>query len=211
MAVEATKTEVGSYFISNYPPFSQWTAEALPRVRTRARFAAAVPAGHSEPAPLGLYLHIPFCRKRCKFCYFRVYTDKNGRRRRDVRLGTVTRNRAGQPLADHGRAAISLRVLRRRNPLVLERQAAHLAGRSAASQHQLGPGRGSHLRVRAGHLVAAQDRNAARNWASRGSAWAWRTSATRCSRRTAGPISRARSTSRGIGSAPPAFPTSTST
>jgi oxygen-independent coproporphyrinogen-3 oxidase len=31
-----------------------------------------------EPAtPLGLYLHIPFCRKRCKFCYFRVYTDKN--------------------------------------------------------------------------------------------------------------------------------------
>ena len=27
--------------------------------------------------PLGLYLHIPFCRKRCHFCYFRVYTDKN--------------------------------------------------------------------------------------------------------------------------------------
>ncbi|MBM3460385.1 MAG: coproporphyrinogen III oxidase family protein, partial [Armatimonadetes bacterium] len=26
---------------------------------------------------LGLYLHIPFCRKRCHFCYFRVYTDKN--------------------------------------------------------------------------------------------------------------------------------------
>jgi coproporphyrinogen III oxidase-like Fe-S oxidoreductase len=25
--------------------------------------------------PLGLYLHVPFCRKRCKFCYFRVYTD----------------------------------------------------------------------------------------------------------------------------------------
>ena len=26
--------------------------------------------------PLGLYLHIPFCRKRCKFCYFKVFTDK---------------------------------------------------------------------------------------------------------------------------------------
>ena len=25
----------------------------------------------------GVYLHIPFCRKRCHFCYFRVYTDKN--------------------------------------------------------------------------------------------------------------------------------------
>lgn len=28
---------------------------------------------------LGLYLHIPFCRKRCKFCYFRVYTDQNAK------------------------------------------------------------------------------------------------------------------------------------
>ena len=24
-----------------------------------------------------MYLHIPFCRKRCKFCYFKVFTDKN--------------------------------------------------------------------------------------------------------------------------------------
>ena len=28
-------------------------------------------------APLGVYLHIPFCRKRCHFCYFKVYTDKD--------------------------------------------------------------------------------------------------------------------------------------
>lgn len=70
MATETTKTEVGNYFISNYPPFSQWTAAALDDVRG---------ALHSPPGdvPLGLYLHIPFCRKRCKFCYFRVYTDKN--------------------------------------------------------------------------------------------------------------------------------------
>jgi coproporphyrinogen III oxidase-like Fe-S oxidoreductase len=26
-----------------------------------------------------LYLHIPFCRKRCHFCYFRVYTDKSSK------------------------------------------------------------------------------------------------------------------------------------
>jgi oxygen-independent coproporphyrinogen III oxidase len=64
------KTEVGSYFIANYPPFSQWTAEGLADVR------AALNAP-PQPVPLGLYLHIPFCRKRCKFCYFRVYTDKN--------------------------------------------------------------------------------------------------------------------------------------
>ncbi|MCE9544150.1 MAG: coproporphyrinogen III oxidase family protein [Planctomycetia bacterium] len=67
---EATKTEVGSYFIANYPPFSLWTPEQLPAVEA----ALAAPPG---PVPLGLYLHIPFCRKRCKFCYFRVYTDKN--------------------------------------------------------------------------------------------------------------------------------------
>ncbi|HUY89771.1 MAG TPA: coproporphyrinogen-III oxidase family protein [Pirellulales bacterium] len=69
MTTETTKTEVGSYFIANYPPFSLWSAEALAVVRS----ALESPPGD---VPLGLYLHIPFCRKRCKFCYFRVYTDK---------------------------------------------------------------------------------------------------------------------------------------
>ena len=69
MATETTKTEVGSYFISNYPPFSQWTPDELSVVH---QVFDAPPAD----VPLGLYLHIPFCRKRCKFCYFRVYTDK---------------------------------------------------------------------------------------------------------------------------------------
>ena len=77
MATETNKTEVGSYFISNYPPFSQWTADALADVRQALDSPPVTAAGQSEPAPLGLYLHIPFCRKRCKFCYFRVYTDKN--------------------------------------------------------------------------------------------------------------------------------------
>ncbi|MBX7168495.1 MAG: coproporphyrinogen III oxidase family protein [Pirellulales bacterium] len=70
MATETARTEVGSYFVSNYPPFSQWNAEELPAVE------AALNSPPRE-VPLGLYLHIPFCRKRCKFCYFRVYTDKN--------------------------------------------------------------------------------------------------------------------------------------
>lgn len=64
-------TEVGSVFVSNYPPYSFWKADYLPKI-----FEAL----NSPPLPdatLGLYLHIPFCRKRCKFCYFRVYTDKN--------------------------------------------------------------------------------------------------------------------------------------
>ena len=66
------RTGVGSYFVANYPPFSTWTAQAVDTARE---------ALNSEPAPvpLGLYLHIPFCRKRCHFCYFRVYTNKNAR------------------------------------------------------------------------------------------------------------------------------------
>jgi len=70
LSTEATKTEVGSYFIANYPPFSQWSTESLPELE---RAMASQP----RDVPLGLYLHIPFCRKRCKFCYFRVYTDMN--------------------------------------------------------------------------------------------------------------------------------------
>jgi oxygen-independent coproporphyrinogen-3 oxidase len=65
------KTEVGNYFVSNYPPFSQWKPENVPD---------AINALNQPPRveqPLGLYIHIPFCRKRCKFCYFKVYTDKN--------------------------------------------------------------------------------------------------------------------------------------
>ena len=65
------QTDVGSYFVANYPPFSLWTPEA---VGTDAKSALAQPPAD---VPLGLYLHIPFCRKRCHFCYFRVYTDKN--------------------------------------------------------------------------------------------------------------------------------------
>ena len=43
------------------------------RRATRGRRSPPAPTD----VPLGLYLHIPFCRKRCHFCYFRVYTDKN--------------------------------------------------------------------------------------------------------------------------------------
>jgi oxygen-independent coproporphyrinogen-3 oxidase len=74
-AAELDQTEVGSYFVSNYPPFSVWTPDAIARDARPA--LARPPAG--ESVPLGLYLHIPFCRKQCHFCYFRVYTNKNAR------------------------------------------------------------------------------------------------------------------------------------
>jgi oxygen-independent coproporphyrinogen-3 oxidase len=68
----AEPTEVGSYFVATYPPFSVWSPEAVERDAKPALASAAAP-----DVPLGLYVHIPFCRKRCHFCYFRVYTDKN--------------------------------------------------------------------------------------------------------------------------------------
>src|SRR5688572_23856166 len=66
------ETEVGSYFVANYPPFSVWSKDDIARVAEPAMQSRPVPG-----TPLGMYLHIPFCRKRCHFCYFRVYTDKS--------------------------------------------------------------------------------------------------------------------------------------
>ncbi len=71
---EDEQTEVGSYFVANYPPFSVWTSDAVAADALEALERAPAPG-----TPLGLYLHIPFCRKRCHFCYFRVYTDKNAK------------------------------------------------------------------------------------------------------------------------------------
>lgn len=68
---ELDKTQAGNYFVSNYPPFSFWTPD---RVHEAHEAIAQPPAADT---PLGLYVHIPFCRKRCHFCYFKVYTDRN--------------------------------------------------------------------------------------------------------------------------------------
>jgi oxygen-independent coproporphyrinogen-3 oxidase len=65
------QTTVGNYFVSNYPPFSFWKPEDV------GELYAALERPPVPGTPLGIYLHIPFCRKRCHFCYFRVYTDKD--------------------------------------------------------------------------------------------------------------------------------------
>ncbi|HET9264961.1 MAG TPA: coproporphyrinogen-III oxidase family protein [Vicinamibacterales bacterium] len=93
------QTDVGSYFVANYPPFSVWNADSV------AEGKAAL-ASSAADQPLGLYLHIPFCRKRCHFCYFRVYTDKNAREveqyldvlAREWELYQQTAAMAGRPL-----------------------------------------------------------------------------------------------------------------
>lgn len=68
---EHDETEAGNYFVANYPPFSYWDAETAKTVR------GLLDQPQKPGVPLGVYFHVPFCRKRCHFCYFRVYTDKN--------------------------------------------------------------------------------------------------------------------------------------
>src|SRR4051812_31825383 len=69
------ETMAGNYFVSNYPPFSFWKPELVGELQAAlGRPPVAVGSGLN---PLGIYVHIPFCRKRCHFCYFKVYTDKD--------------------------------------------------------------------------------------------------------------------------------------
>jgi len=86
-------TEVGNYFISNYPPFSFWSPDNKKDVDD------AFQQPHDDGAALGVYHHIPFCRKRCHFCYFRVYTDKNASEIKEYLDSTITelRHFAKQP------------------------------------------------------------------------------------------------------------------
>ncbi len=65
-------TEAGNYFVANYPPFSFWREEQIPEIH---RVLDKPPPANAPR--LGFYFHIPFCRKRCHFCYFRVYTEKS--------------------------------------------------------------------------------------------------------------------------------------
>lgn len=74
MDLETTgTTEIGSYFVSNYPPFSLWKQEYVTRIHE------VLNQSPDDSIPMGLYIHIPFCRKRCKFCYFRVYEKQNAK------------------------------------------------------------------------------------------------------------------------------------
>src|SRR5215467_12305437 len=65
------ETTAGNYFISNYPPYSFWNREQV----DQAHAALDRPSRPGDPP--GVYVHIPFCRKRCHCCYFKVYTGRD--------------------------------------------------------------------------------------------------------------------------------------
>ena len=57
---------VGNYFVAAYPPFSCWQPqiiESLERVLLQPALGT----------PVGLYVHIPFCQKKCSYCYYLSY------------------------------------------------------------------------------------------------------------------------------------------
>jgi oxygen-independent coproporphyrinogen-3 oxidase len=73
LLADGDETTAGNYFVANYPPFSFWQKDDEHKAKVLDILQRPAP----PETPLGVYFHIPFCRKRCHFCYFRVYTDKN--------------------------------------------------------------------------------------------------------------------------------------
>lgn len=69
--MNSEETTAGNYFVSNYPPFHFWDKG------TAAHLGELLSTPPLPGTPLGVYFHIPFCRKRCHFCYFRVYTERS--------------------------------------------------------------------------------------------------------------------------------------
>ena len=65
------ETKAGNYFVSNYPPYSFWSEQ------NRADALAALERSPAPNTPLGVYVHIPFCQKKCDYCYYLSYIGQS--------------------------------------------------------------------------------------------------------------------------------------
>jgi len=72
-ATASLEPPVGNYFVSTYRPFACWDDRG--KAAFRRRLDDTVPS--TEAAPLGLYIHIPFCAERCRFCYHLSHDDRS--------------------------------------------------------------------------------------------------------------------------------------
>ena len=109
--------------------------------------------------PLGLYLHIPFCRKRCHFCYFRVYTNKNAPRSSAISICSRASGICCAPQPRDRRPADRLRLLRRRHAVVpVDAAAASRWSSRLTAETPWTNAEGDHVRVRAGHADRGQAR-----------------------------------------------------
>lgn len=70
VAKPACEPIAGNYFVAVYPPFSAWTPGQVPALHDALNEAPSA-------APLGIYVHIPFCQKKCDYCYYLSYIGQN--------------------------------------------------------------------------------------------------------------------------------------
>lgn len=63
--VQQTQREplTGNYFVAAYPPFSAWQESDCHAVDEVLRSPVT-------DKPLGVYVHVPFCSKKCDYCYY---------------------------------------------------------------------------------------------------------------------------------------------
>jgi len=79
-------------FIANYPPFRYWKSQAVEEL--------------FSPAPLNIYVHIPFCAQKCAYCYYHTERYKNPAQVddfvtalcREIALGSERFRLAGRPV-----------------------------------------------------------------------------------------------------------------
>lgn len=57
--------DAGNYFVAAYPPFSAWTPQDVNALQSTIR--------QPKSDPIGLYIHLPFCPKKCDYCYYLSY------------------------------------------------------------------------------------------------------------------------------------------
>ena len=62
----AEEPVAGNYFVAAYPPFSAWDEAQVPALHEALDRPALA-------APIGLYVHLPFCHKKCDYCYYLSY------------------------------------------------------------------------------------------------------------------------------------------
>lgn len=90
--LDPSEPTFGSYFVSAYPPFERWSAAGVAGL-------APLLAGGAEPVPLGLYVHVPFCVQRCRYCYYLSHDERDADREAYLSaLGAELELYARQPL-----------------------------------------------------------------------------------------------------------------
>lgn len=65
--IHLNESEIGRYFVYMYPPLVHWAKSETP---------SYLDALNQKPTsdPLLVYIHVPFCSKRCSFCYYAIST-----------------------------------------------------------------------------------------------------------------------------------------